>query len=66
MAWKSIGDNMARKYDYVYDNANRLASAAFTQQNTAGGCWTNDTYDFSVPVMQYDANGNIKRMEQQG
>ena len=66
MAWKSIGDKTARKYDYTYDNANRLASAAFTQQNTAGANWTNDKYDFSVPVMQYDANGNIKRMEQQG
>jgi hypothetical protein len=66
MAWKTIGDNVARKYDYVCDNANRLSSAAFTQQNTSGGNWMNDKYDFSVPVIHYDANGNLVNMEQQG
>jgi RHS repeat-associated protein len=66
MAWKTAGDNVARKFDYQYDNANRLISADFNQKNTAGANWTKDKFDFSVPVIQYDANGNISRMEQQG
>jgi len=66
MAWKTAGDNIARKFDYQYDNSNRLILADFKQKNSYGAAWTKDKMDFSVPVIQYDANGNITRMEQQG
>jgi len=66
MAWKTAGDNVARRFNYQYDNANRLINADFNQKNTPGAGWTKDKFDFSVPVIQYDANGNITRMEQQG
>lgn len=68
VAWKTAGDNTPRKFDYQYDIASRLTNANFTQRNDFGspGNWTKDKHDFSVPVIQYDANGNITRMEQQG
>jgi RHS repeat-associated protein len=65
MLWKSTGDDRARKYDFTYDAANRLANADFTQL-------TNNTFslsagiDFSVKGLTYDANGNILTMNQKG
>jgi RHS repeat-associated protein len=69
--WKSIGDNEKRKYDFSYDNAERLTSAEFTQQfgtnwgttdpNNAG-----NRIDFTVSGLTYDANGNIITQQQQG
>jgi RHS repeat-associated protein len=68
MAWKTAGDNVPRRFDYSYDNANRLTSAQFRQRNDflSSNNWTNNLMDFSVPSIQFDANGNITRMEQQG
>jgi RHS repeat-associated protein len=65
MAWKTAGDNTPRKYDYLYDAANRLTSANFNQRDNFSS-WAKTKHDFSVPVIQYDPNGNITRMEQQG
>lgn len=68
--WKSKGDNVKRKYDFTYDNANRLTSGDFNQQS--GGSWSKTdlnnttTIDFSVSNLTYDANGNILTMKQQG
>jgi RHS repeat-associated protein len=68
MAWKTRGDNIPRKFDYAYDNANRLASATFKQRDDFGtpNNWGSSTFNFSVPLIQYDFNGNISRMEQMG
>ncbi|MGH2563373.1 MAG: DUF6443 domain-containing protein, partial [Ginsengibacter sp.] len=63
--WKSKGDGVARKYDFVYDNVNRLSSAAFLQ-NTAGSAWDKTYLDFSTSNLTYDANGNILTMSQRG
>ena len=63
--WKSAGDGVNRKYDFSYDNINRLLDAGFLQSN-AGGTWNKDTIDFSVHNLGYDANGNILRMDQYG
>lgn len=63
--WKSKGDGINRKYDYSYDNANRLIGAAFLQ-NTSGASWDNSIIDFSVSNLKYDANGNILSMRQAG
>ena len=43
--WKSQGNNIIRKYDYVYDNANRMIAANYKQYGN--GSWNNTTVDFS-------------------
>jgi len=70
-AWKSKGDGVNRKYDYAYDNINRLLKADFKQDNA--GAWNNSTVNFSVWMgdgtdytKAYDANGNILQMQQWG
>lgn len=71
ITWKSFGDMEKRKYDFTYDNANRLAGADFNQ--LFGSTWTKtdpantaNRIDFSVSNLFYDANGNILSMQQQG
>ncbi|MBL7750946.1 MAG: DUF2380 domain-containing protein [Chitinophagaceae bacterium] len=66
MAWKTAGDNILRKFDYLYDNANRITQANFGQKNTGTSAWTKDLFDFSMNLVQYDYNGNITRLEQNG
>jgi RHS repeat-associated protein len=63
--WKSKGDGINRKYDFTYDNVNRLASANFLQ-NFSGSTWDNSYLDFSVSNLTYDVNGNIMSMNQKG
>src|SRR3984957_8725948 len=69
--WKSKGDGVDRKYDFTYDNVNRLTGANFNQYvnsswgKTSGGIHP-VTIDFSVSGLGYDANGNIQSMIQQG
>jgi len=73
MIWKSYGDGIRRKYDYHYDNSRRMMKALF-EQNDQGSTWGKDQVDLSVlmgengenPELAYDANGNIKRMQQWG
>lgn len=62
--WKSQGNNTARKYDYVYDNANRLTGAIFKQFE--GGSWNTNKADFSTGNVTYDENGNLLTMTQMG
>lgn len=73
MVWKSDGDDIRRKYDFSYDAANRLLKADFVQQNDDDNLWNNQKVNFGVkmgdgisPADAYDANGNIKRMQQWG
>lgn len=63
--WKSAGDNEKRKYDYTYDNANRVLAADFNQY-TGGGFNKTAGLDFSVNNLAYDGNGNILSMNQRG
>jgi RHS repeat-associated protein len=79
MVWKSKGDGEKRKYDFVYDAANRLLKADFTQYTNSsfnqdaginfnslmgsGGTLPNGNLD---PTTAYDDNGNIKRIQQWG
>ncbi|MEO8820892.1 MAG: DUF6443 domain-containing protein [Ginsengibacter sp.] len=72
MVWKSKGDGEIRKYDFNYDNANRLLKADFNQY-TSGTFNKTANVDFSVkmgdgsnPVSAYDDNGNIIAMTQNG
>ncbi|MBL7739066.1 MAG: RHS repeat-associated core domain-containing protein [Chitinophagaceae bacterium] len=63
VTWKSKGDSEKRKYDYTYDNANRLVSADFNQYS--GGSFNKSAgIDFSVGNLAYDANSNILTMAQ--
>lgn len=64
-AWKSAGAGINRKYDFTYDDVNRLTAAAFLQ-NTSGTSWDKNYIDFSVSGLTYDANGNILTMTQNG
>lgn len=69
--WRSKGDGEQRAYGYSYDAAGRLMKADFTQNN--GGWNTSALVDFSVKMgdgtdytTAYDANGNVKKMQQWG
>jgi len=62
--WKSSGMSDWRGYAYYYDSLNRISQALFGNANT-GWSWTpTDTY--SVPLVQYDRNGNITRLKRMG
>ncbi|MBL7697594.1 MAG: hypothetical protein JNK79_05530 [Chitinophagaceae bacterium] len=72
MVWKSDGDDTRRKYDFVYDAANRILRADFEQQNPDNN-WNNSIVNFNMKMgdgvdasSAYDANGNIKRLQQWG
>ncbi|HEY1201042.1 MAG TPA: hypothetical protein VGE79_08685, partial [Niastella sp.] len=63
--------NEKRKYNYTYDNVERLTGAGFTQQfgnnwSTTDPANTANRIDFSVGAITYDANGNLLTMQQQG
>nr|WP_255578585.1 DUF6443 domain-containing protein [Chitinophaga sp. sic0106] len=65
--WRGYNDPVARAYGYKYDKASRLLAADFSQQN--GGpsdAWTQNLVNFSVSNLNYDANGNILGMKQEG
>ncbi|HWK07239.1 MAG TPA: DUF6443 domain-containing protein [Puia sp.] len=70
LLWNTQGDDAQRKYDYSYDNANRLINAAYTEQQHPGDGWSNDKMDFSVSgssgQITYDNNGNLLTMLQKG
>jgi RHS repeat-associated protein len=64
--WKSQGDNTPRKFDFTYDNANRLLAANFTQRGNSGETWNAAKMDFSTKNLSYDENGNLLTMMQMG
>ena len=68
--WNPIpsGAGIKRKYDYTYDNTNRLKKADFLEYKNI---WNNSEKDFSVSgndngKIGYDENGNILSMNQVG
>jgi RHS repeat-associated protein len=64
--WKTAGSGgINRKYDFSYDDINRLTGANFGQYN-GSGFDKSAGIDFSVGNLNYDANGNILTMEQKG
>jgi RHS repeat-associated protein len=73
MTWKSTGDGIRRKYDFTYDNVNRLMQGLFEQNNESTTTWGNDAVNYTIKMgdgltvsSAYDANGNIRRMQQWG
>jgi RHS repeat-associated protein len=65
IVWRSGGDGVDRRYNFAYDNANRLVSAPYTARNT-GNTWDHTATDFTTANVTYDANGNITQMYQYG
>jgi RHS repeat-associated protein len=70
--WKSRGDGVNRQFDYGYDNVNRLLSADFKQVNPDGS-FNNSIVNYNLKMgdginytTAYDANGNIKQLQQWG
>ncbi|HLZ86603.1 MAG TPA: RHS repeat-associated core domain-containing protein, partial [Puia sp.] len=63
--WKSAGDGIDRKYDFSYDNVNRLTGAAYLDNHSGSG-WDRSAMDYTVDSLSYDANGNILSMNQHG
>lgn len=53
-AWKNPFEDSQNQYDYTYDPVNRLKSAAY------------NSGAFSVPNIDYDANGNIMALQRKG
>lgn len=68
--WRTRNANTGQKqrgYSYVYDPANRITKADFRTYDDNASTWgLADLVDFSVPMVGYDANGNITRMERKG
>lgn len=58
--WKTSNDNTARKYNYSYDNLNRLLEANFLKPENANYV---NSYKESLT---YDKNGNIQSLVRNG
>lgn len=56
-------NGIMRKYEYTYDNTNRLTKADFTEYKNS--FWINSEKDFTSAT-SYDANGNILTMSHMG
>jgi len=57
--WKTSTDNKKRKYDYKYDDLNRLLQADYSKQG-------NTTFNSYLEHLWYDKNGNIKNLLRNG
>ncbi len=61
MLWRSAGDGENRKYNFAYDNANRLLNAEFTQYTLALSVTSAESIlagmmgDGITPASAYDA-----------
>ncbi|CAL1518549.1 DUF6443 domain-containing protein [Chitinophaga sp. MM2321] len=63
--WRRKGNpDEMHAYGYTYDNAKRLSKADYSQN--VGGNWNTSLADYSTGISQYDENGNIKRLKQEG
>ncbi len=65
VTWKSKGDGINRKLEFTYDNGDRLLTAPFLQ-NSSAGTWDKSYIDFSVNNTAYDVNGNITALNRNG
>ena len=59
--WRTKSDNQLRKYEYSYDNLNRLLDAVY--QKPDDSFFNNKSYDESL---NYDKNGNIIGLQRYG
>jgi RHS repeat-associated protein len=59
--WRSANDNILRKYNFMYDQGNRLTSAVYSKPEAS----TPDTDAYNESAT-YDANGNIMTLNRNG
>jgi RHS repeat-associated protein len=68
--WNTQGDDVQRRYDFTYDNANRLVNAQYQETQTANSGWNHTQMNFKVVghtgQVTYDLNGNLLTMQQTG
>jgi RHS repeat-associated protein len=68
--WNTQGDDAQRRYDFTYDNANRLINSQYLETQTANSGWNHTLMNFKVVghsgVTTYDLNGNLLTMQQWG
>ncbi|ACU59569.1 DUF6443 domain-containing protein [Chitinophaga pinensis] len=65
VTWRRKGDpDEWHAYGFGYNSGGGLAKADYTQ-NT-GSNWNNTDVDYKVYDLEYDANGNIKKLKQDG
>ena len=57
--WKTSSDNNLRKYDYGYDNLNRLLKANYSKEGS-------NTFNSYLEQLTYDKNGNIQTLQRNG
>ena len=58
--WKSNSDNVLRKYNYTYDNLNRLLEANYLKPQSSS------LFDSYLEKISYDKNGNILSLLRNG
>lgn len=58
--WKSGNDNILRKYEYSYDNLNRLLEANYSKPDNP------NIIDSYLEKLDYDKNGNILTLQRNG
>jgi len=62
--WRRKGNSdVAHAYGYTYDSHNRLLKADYSQKASS---WSNSEEDYTTSIPQYDDNGNIVKMKQEG
>jgi RHS repeat-associated protein len=57
--WKTSSDNIKRKYNYSYDNLNRLLQADYSKQGST-------EFNSYLEHLTYDKNGNIQTLLRNG
>jgi len=57
--WKTSSDNIKRKYNYSYDNLNRLLQADYSKEGST-------TFNSYLEHLSYDKNGNIQTLLRNG
>ena len=63
MRWKNGSySSVKRGYKFTYDAANRLKNAVYGEKDNLG----TNANRFTEKVLEYDKNGNIKRLERRG
>lgn len=71
MLWRGAGASLASAYGYSYDAGGRLTNAEYRRYEPPSGsyfgyAWRKDLADYTVSNLQYDKDGNIKKMMQKG
>jgi RHS repeat-associated protein len=64
--WKSTSSNKKQGYLYTYDDLNRLTSAGYRRYYNTNWTSSSENNNFTVGAVTYDANGNIKTLQQNG